>query len=56
MSKVTQMEAIKKIMDGQLKEAQEDMIKWRTRADEVEKNLNVERNTFEERLKKALKD
>lgn len=56
LSKVGQMESIKKIMDHQLSEGHEEMVKYRTKTENLDKQLNKERITFEDNLKKSLKD
>lgn len=53
--KVTQMEAIKQVMDQQLKNATEEMHKFRTKAEETQMILDTDRQAFDERKKKLIK-
>jgi chromosome segregation ATPase len=55
-SRIKQVETISSIKDSQLKDCQEEMLREKSKVEDLEKQLEKEKKTFAERQAKALKD
>lgn len=56
LSKIKQVETISAIKDSQLKDCQEEMLREKSKVEDLERALEKEKKTFSERQAKALKD